>query len=124
MLKDILSWLCGEEIQEPQHSIIELSIENIGDFAQTVAIKNKPEEKFILIETGEKGDLKRAVFFKAILENISANEKEALIKEIASNLQPGTEIILHAKEDLDLFIKNGFSVEDFETLPILKRREK
>ena len=64
------------------------------------------------------------MFFKAILGNISATEKEALIKEIASNLQPGTEIILHAKEDLDLFIKNGFSVENFETLPILKRREK
>lgn len=138
MLKDILSWLCGKDIN-PQPEITkdttELSInrrrykrrwkgeEETTDIAQSYAISDKPDERFLLVELSG-NDMKRALYFQATEGDINAKEKKALIKEIASDLKPGTEIVLYAKEDLDLFINLGFALTNFESFPILKLREK
>ena len=135
MLKNILDWLCGKELQKPEiiKDTTKFSInrrrykrrwkgeDETTDIAQSYAVFEKPEERYLIVDIGG-NDLKRAIYFQEDLGDINEGEKIALIREITKDLKPGTEIILYAKEDLDLFLGSGFALSDFESLPILKLR--
>ena len=122
MMTEVLSWLFGNKVPKPEIIKTELSIETpdnrCSQIAQLYYPSNNPEFRIVVIELG---DLKQALYLQAT-KNISAEEKDALLKKLASDFKPGTEIILQTKEDIDLFVGSGFMVEDFTTLPILKLR--
>jgi len=107
MLKDILNWLCGKEPDFKTELSIELGEEKVQSFSV-------PGGKFIVIDLG---DLRKAVYSFGSLSNY---EKKGIVQEIVKTLEPGTEVILGTKGDIDSFIESGFSIRNFESMPILK----
>ena len=107
MLKDILNWLCGIGPEIKTGLSIEVGEEKVRSYSI-------PGCKYIVIDLS---DLRKVVYS---FGKSSSYKRKIIIKEIIKTMNPGTEIVLSSKEDLDIFLGLGCSIKNFETQSILK----
>ena len=138
MIKKLFSWFFRSRAKENSIEISQESKESCisinhrrykrkgihrgekSDIALSYAISEKPEERYLLVELINKYEY--ALYFQSPQEkSINVPEREAIILEIAKDVKPGMNIVLHEIEDLSLFLDLGFKEVCIDEFPVIMR---